>query len=228
MNDTRKASLTIGAIMLIQLFAGPTINFVLMGPVQAAPGFLVNASAHATAAASAVLLALAMALCSLLVSVAFWQVVRPCSLPMALLVLALGIANFSTEVTEQTATMSMLTLSQKFATATAADAGLFQGLAVLVGAAHRWAHYMNLIVGSFSMSVFYLALLRFALIPRALAGFGLVAALLLLYAVATPLLGQKINFTLMAPVGLAQLAVAFWLLARGFAEPRLQAPTAIT
>ncbi len=226
MNELRKASLTIGAIMLIELIADPAVNFGLMGPVQAAPGFLVNAAAHAPAVGFAVLLALATALCSLFGNVVIWQVVRPFSPPMALLLLALGIANFSTTMAEQVGTMSMLTLSQNYAAA-AADAGLFQGLATAVGAAHKWAHYMNLIVGSFSMVAFYAALLRFALIPRALAGFGLAAALLLLYAVTTPLLGRPVNFTLMAPVGLAQVTLALWLLARGFSEPCMPAPSAL-
>jgi Na+-transporting NADH:ubiquinone oxidoreductase subunit NqrD len=159
-----------------------------------------------------------MALCSLGTAVLAWPVLRRCSLSMALLFLALGIANFSTEVAEQTASLSMLSLSQKFAVAAPSEAGLFQGLGDVVAAAHHWAHYMNLIVGGLSMSVFYAALLRFALIPRALAGFGLIAALLLLDAVVTPLFGQTINFMLLAPVGLAQLGVSLWLMARGFTE----------
>lgn len=215
MDNTRKAAALIGAIMLLQLFAGPTVNFVLMGPAEAAPGFLVNAASHATAVALAVVLALSMALCSLCIPVLAWPILRPCSHATALLLLALGIANFSTEVAEQTASLTMLTLSQKFSLAASSDAAMFQGLDIVVGTAHKWAHYLNLIVGGVSLSVFYLALLRFRLIPRPLAAFGLLATVLLLHAVLTPVFGGPIRFMLLAPIGLAQLGVSLWLLIRG-------------
>lgn len=206
-----------GLLLLMQLVAGPIVNFVLMGPVEAPPGFLANAASHAHAVSLAVVLALAMAVVSLGITVLVWPFLERGSPALALLYLALGIANFGTEVAEQTAALSMLSLSQ--ASAAASDPGLFRGPGIVVGNAHHWAHYLNLIVGGLSLTVFYAGLLRDALVPRWLAGLGLLATLMLLAAVVPPLFGEEIRFVLLAPIGLAQLVLALWLLVRGFHPP---------
>jgi len=66
--------------------------------------------------------------------------------------------------------------------------------------------------------VLYSVLFRLVLIPRALAAFGMGAALLQSTAVAINLFGQRINFLLIMPLGLSHLALAAWLMARGFEE----------
>ncbi|TMH11029.1 MAG: DUF4386 family protein [Betaproteobacteria bacterium] len=77
------------------------------------------------------------------------------------------------------------------------------------------AHYVGLLVAGSMLFVFYAALYRFALIPRALAAFGLVAVVLQLAAVAMPLFGQGIVFLLLAPLGVSQLLLALWLIVKG-------------
>jgi hypothetical protein len=50
-----------------------------------------------------------------------------------------------------------------------------------------------------------------------LAAFGLVAALLQLTAVTMPIFGLGIVFPMLLPLGLSHLALALWLLTKGFA-----------
>jgi hypothetical protein len=71
-------------------------------------------------------------------------------------------------------------------------------------------------VADSTLFVLYAVLCRFALIPRALAAFGLAAVLLQLTAVAMPLFGHGVVFPLLAPLGVSQLALALWLIIRGF------------
>jgi hypothetical protein len=61
-------------------------------------------------------------------------------------------------------------------------------------------------------------LFRFALVPRTLAALGMAATLLSTAAVALPLLGFRFLLPLIVPTALTQLALVFWLLARGFHE----------
>jgi len=56
---------------------------------------------------------------------------------------------------------------------------------------------------------------RFALVPRALAAFGLGAVVLQIIAVAMPLFGHSIVFLMLLPVGLSQLTLASLLIAKG-------------
>jgi len=85
-----------------------------------------------------------------------------------------------------------------------------------VASARNWAHYSALVVGGTTLMVFYFTLFRFALVPRALAGFGLLAVMLQLSSVSLPMLGHEVIFQMLAPLGLAQLALAGWLIAKGF------------
>ena len=64
--------------------------------------------------------------------------------------------------------------------------------------------------------VFYVVLYRFALVPRALAGFGLIAVTLMVTAVAMPLFGHDVVFPMLTPLGLSQLILAVWLITKGF------------
>ena len=66
--------------------------------------------------------------------------------------------------------------------------------------------------------VLYATLFRFILVPRALAGFGALAAVSEIVAVAMPLFGQPVAFAMIAPLGIAHIALVVWLLAKGFAE----------
>jgi len=100
----------------------------------------------------------------------------------------------------------------------AAERESIQGQRLLVASARNAAHYINLIVGGLMLLVFHLALYRSALVPRVLAAFGIAAALLQMAAVAMPLFGREIVFLMLAPVGLVQLVLGLWLLARGFRQ----------
>ena len=64
----------------------------------------------------------------------------------------------------------------------------------------------------------YATTFRFALLPRALAVFGMAAVAVQIATVSLPLLGGHVIFPLLAPAGIAHLALALWLLTKGFAD----------
>ena len=66
--------------------------------------------------------------------------------------------------------------------------------------------------------MFYATTFRFALIPRALAALGMAAVALQIATVSLPFFGGRVIFPLLAPAGIANLALAVWLLAKGFAD----------
>ncbi len=80
------------------------------------------------------------------------------------------------------------------------------------------AHYTNLFVSGGALLVLYCMLFRFKLIPRALSTFGLVTVVLLIAGAAIPLLGHRTVMLMFMPMGLSQLALTLWLIARGFAD----------
>ena len=210
----------IGVLILSQMIGGTLVNFVLAAPLFGSPGFLVNAAQPGPLGRSIDDLGL------------LWEIIRGPE-PSVLVwgrrrlrstlaparcssdcVVSLAIA-----AVEQISVMSMLSLSEAYAKASAAEREPFQLLRIVVASARNWSHYIELIFGGSTIFVLYTILYRFALVPRALAAFGLAAVLLQLIAVAMPLFGTAVVFPMLAPLGVSQLLLALWLVAKGFRQP---------
>jgi hypothetical protein len=216
MEADRTAGRIIAVLILVQMVSGALINFVLEAPLFGAPGFLVNAAPHASRIALSAVLGLAAGALALGIAITAYPVFRQYSQAMALWFVALSVAGLSVAAVENMNVMSMLSLSLEYAKANAAAQDQLQALRVVVASSRNWAHYIGLIIAGSTIFVMYAVLYRFALVPRALAAFGLAAVVLQLVAVAMPLFGQGIVFLLLAPLGLSQLALALWLILKGF------------
>ena len=209
---------TVGVLLIVQMTAGYVTNFVLLQPAIAPPGFLVNAAPHATSIALAALAGIVSGAFGLAIAVTLLPVVRKLSERMALSFLALGTVGLALAVVESAKVMSMLSLSQAYAAANGADPASFAGLRGVVAASRNWAHFSHLLISGATLSIFYAALYRFALVPRVLAAAGLFAAALQIATISLPFFGGKVIFPLLAPLGLANLAVAIWLIVKGCAD----------
>ena len=119
--------------------------------------------------------------------------------------------------------LSMLSLSQAYAQAGPADAALFQSLGNVVRAAWKWEHYSHIFTVVAWLFVLYVLLYRDALVPRVLAAAGLLTAVLQFVGITLPVfLDYRMPFPALfgMPLGLANVALASWLLVKGFKEPR--------
>ena len=208
-----------GVLILAQMLGGVLVNFVLAAPLFGPPGFLVNAAPHSLQIVFSVLLGLVVGALSLAIAITVLPVFRHYAPALALWFVALACVGLAAMVVEQVGVMSMLSLSEAYNSASIAERESFQGLRIVVASARNWAHYLGLIVAGSTLLVLYTVLHRFALVPRALAAFGLAAVLLQLVAVAMPLFGYSVVFLLLAPLGVSQLILAVWLIAKGFRDP---------
>jgi uncharacterized protein DUF4386 len=210
---------TVGALLIAQMTAGYVTNFVLLESAMGPPGFLENAASHATQVGAAALLGIVAGAGSLAIAITVLPVVRKYSERMALTFVALSTVALALSVVENAKVMSLLSLSQAYATSTGADPASFAGLRGVVAAARNWAHFSQLIVGGSTFVALFAALYRFALIPRVLAGFAVIGAALQMTTVARPFFGAQVVFPLLAPAGIAFLLAALWLLVKGLADP---------
>jgi len=135
---------------------------------------------------------------------------------MALWFVALTVVSLAVAVAENIGVMSMVSLSEAYAKASVVEREQLRTIQVVVASARNWPHYMSRIFGGSATFVFYAVVYRFALIPRSIAGFGLIAALLMVTAVAMPLFGHDVVLPMLAPLGLSQLILAVWLMTKGF------------
>jgi hypothetical protein len=206
MTNTRNAGRIAGGLLIAQGIGGFVTNFVLLQPVLAPPGALVNAAPHALAGAI-----------GLVIAITVLPVFRRFSERMALAFVAMGTVALSLAAVENGTLMSLLSLSRAYA-ASGADPTTFEGLRGIVAASRNWAHFTHVAIGGATLLVFYIALYRFKLVPRVLAVIGLVACALQITSVTRPFFGGEVVFFLLAPLGLANLSVALWLLIKDFPD----------
>jgi hypothetical protein len=216
METAKRAGRIIGVLIIVQMVGGGMVNFTLEAPLFGAPGFLVNAASHSQQLGLAALFGLVTEALWVGIAITAFPIFGRRTQTMALWFIALAVVILAVAVVENAAVMSMVSLSEAYAKASAAEREQFQIIKIVVASARNWAHYLARIFDGGAIFVFYVVLYRFALVPRALAGFGLIAVMLMVTAVAMPLFGHDVVFPMLAPLGLSQLILAVWLIAKGF------------
>jgi hypothetical protein len=212
----RRAGRIVGILFIAQMVGGFLVNFQFEAPLFGEPGFLVTAAPHALQVGVSALAGIVISSLSIAVAITLVPILRDRSEAVALWLVALGAAVLAVAVVEHASVMSMVSLSQAYTAAAPAARDQFQALRVVVSSARNWVHFIARALDGATLFAIYLALFRFRLVPRALAALGLLATVLQVTGVTMPLFGHDVVFPLLAPLGLAQLAVSAWLLARGF------------
>ena len=219
MSSPKTIGRTFGVLLLLQAVIGSVINFGLLGSaITGPPGFLINAAVNPTKMSLAALLLIVAGLVSVGLSTTAWPVFRRYSSRAALAYVAMSGAGLALAAVESAAIMSMLSLSQEYSTAQASDIHQFETTGTVVRYARYWAHYTHLLIGSSMLFLVYTTLYRFSLVPRLLAGLGAASVIVQMTGLAMPFFGSRVNFYLLAPVGMCHLALSIWLVAKGFAE----------
>jgi Domain of unknown function (DUF4386) len=215
----------IGVLIIIQMALGVMVNFVLEAPLFGQPGFLVNAAHYPHQLGVAVLLGLLTEALWVGIAVTAFPLFYRYSRTLTLWFTALAVVVLASAMVENAAVMSMVSLSEAYSKANPADRGQFEAIRGVVAAARNWPHFLARMLDGCTIFVFYAVLFRSALIPRVLAGLGMIAAVLQIAGVSMPLFGGDVIFPLLAPLGLIQLVVSVWLIVRGFRLSR-EAPSA--
>lgn len=216
-----RAGRVAGTLMLIQMTGGVLVNFALEAPLFGAPGFLANAASHPRQIGFAAVLGLVTEALTAGIAITafpiFWQRTRS----MALWSVALAVVCLAVAAVENAAVMSMVSVSQVYANAGPSQRAQIEAIRVVVASARNWPHFLGRIADGVTIFIFYAVLCRFTMIPRSLAVFGLIAAGLMIVSVGLPLFGASVVFPLLAPLGVSQLILAAWLIAKGFrVQPR--------
>jgi Domain of unknown function (DUF4386) len=218
MNTAKSIGRTFGALLIAQSLIGYLVNFVLLAPAVAPPGFLTNAAANAFQMNLAALLAPVEGALWIAMAIVAFPLLRQYSQSLAIAFLVLTGVSLAGLIVEAIGIRSLLALSVEYTRAGDANATLFQPLAAMVRALRNSAHYLNLLVGGGILTVVYTLLFRCGLIPRALSILGLVTVASMVTGAIIPLLGYPTIMAFFMPMGVSQLALTVWLLFKGFEE----------
>jgi hypothetical protein len=210
----------IGVLLFLQL-AGLIVPFVLLHPLTTGPqGHLANAAGASSAIKVAVFLLFANCTLTIGISIAAFRTFHRHSEAMALWLLAASVIMFLLQAVDNVYVLSMLSLSWEYARAGGPD-DLFRALAAAVGSTRKWAHTTELAAIDAWIFLLHGILYRYALVPRPLAAFGLITAVL--HFTGIPLqsfLGRGLVMPMGVPMAVSHLALAAWLVARGLGGGR--------
>jgi hypothetical protein len=218
MKSAKSVGRLIGVLLLVQL-AGLIMPFVLLHPLTTGSrDYLANAESASFQIKVAVFLLFANCALTIGIAIAAWPVFRQYSERMALWLMAASVIMFALQAVDNAHILSMVSLSRQYALAGGPDE-LFQTLAAVVGSTRKWVHFTELLVIDCWIFLLYSVLFRFALVPRALAAFGLLTVML--HFTGIPLrgfMGYSLVTPMGMPMGLSEIALALLLMTKGFAE----------
>ena len=225
MNSDKITGRTVGILVILHLLIGLMVPFIILDFVRGSRGLLLVTPDHAYQLRMAVCLLFIGSAMATAISVTAFPVIRRYSSAWALWLVALGAAAFTLQVVDNGRLLTMLSLSQHFVDSGSASPDLYQELAFAAGAARRWSHYTYLFTAVSWIFLLFATLFRLRLVPRALAAAGMLCALMQIGAVSVrAMLGYAPAMNFAVPLGPVYLALALWLMVKGFNAQRIPAP----
>jgi len=217
MRSPRYTGRVIGILLLSHLIVGLTTPYAILRAL----GVPLDASATVSGfqVRLAVMLLFAGGALTIAIAVTGWSSFREYSFALATWLVALAIANFALQCVENATWMSLFTFSQEYAKANASDLSVFHVTGLALRMIWKWVHYTHLLIMVSWMFMLGVMLWRTALVPRALAILLPLGSLLQIVGITLPqFLAYRSPGPLFVgvPLGIIYLALALWLIARGF------------
>ena len=219
------------AIIVGVLFITCTVTSILsglfIGPLDA-PDYLVNVAANENQVLKGMLVQSIWALTCVGIPVMLSPILKKHNEALALgffsLRLIEGVFVFLGIVCQ----LSILTLSKEFVTGVL-DASYYQASGTLLLAARDWAFWIGPSI-TFALSALVLnyALYQSKFVPRWLSGWGLVGAIVYIPAELLAFFGINQFMILAAPIAVQEMALAIWLIVKGFNSSAIASKSAKT
>jgi Domain of unknown function (DUF4386) len=222
MND-RTTARVVGVLFIAADVAG-VLSLVLLQSIVGADNYLTQVSLSANRVATGALLGLAMGMSVVGIAVAIYSVLKRFSGRLALGYVAVRTMEGMVNVISAILVLVLLGVSRDFVNAGASAASLrVVGGVVLAG--NNWVNYaiLPIVFGLDALILNYL-LYRARLVPRWLSVWGLGGAAVWLAAGVMVTYGLQPSATtgLALPIGLQEIALATWLIVKGFNTAALE------
>jgi hypothetical protein len=218
MNSTRKIAVITGVIFIIATFAGPILATPLT-PVLTGTDYLTRISVQPNQVAGGVLLWIIAAFTSAGIAIAMYPVLKERNAGLALGSVIFRTIEAAFYMIGVVSLLSLLTLSQQFRTAGAADRTSLRAIGNLLVSVRDHAALLAVFAFCVGAFMYYYLLFQSRLIPRWLSGFGIVAIILMSTACVLALFsGNRITsyIPLAAPIGVQEMILGVWLIVKGF------------
>jgi hypothetical protein len=220
-NTDRRGATLIG-IFFIFASATAILGFLLYQPIINGPDYLINGAAHANQITLGALMELTLVVTAIGTAIGLFPVLRPYGERIALTHLFFRFLEAVVITVGIIAMLSLLTLSQEFVTAAAADASTYRVAGTLLHAVYWWAFMLGPLVFLGINTLMYSSLLyKSKLVPRPLAALGITGAALvfcygMLVLFGVTVRGADMWMLLAMPIAFYEMILAGWLIIKGF------------
>ena len=219
MKSAKTTGRNIGILLLLHLITGLMVPYMLLQQLTRPLTFGAINSVNGFQIRLAIMMLFVGGALTIVIAITAMPLFRKYSYAMALWLFGLAIANFALQGGEIAGYMSMFTFSQNYASAGAAELGIYELVGATVRSAWKWIHYTHLLVVVSWMFSLGLLLWKSALVPRVFAILLLITTLLQITGITLPqfLAYQSPNQMLMGvPLAFAYLGLSVWLMIKGF------------
>ena len=230
MKSTRKIAVITGVIFIIATLAGPVLASPLT-PDLTGTDYLAQVSAHPNQVAGAVLLWIISAFTSVGIAISLYPVLKEWNAGLALGSVIFRTIEAAFYLVGKVSLLSLLTLSQQFGTAGAANGPVLQAIGNSLVTVYDHAALVAVFAFCAGAIMYYYLLFQSRLVPRWLSGFGIVAIVLLNTACVLSLFsGNRITsyIPLAAPIAVQEIILGVWLIVKGFNPSAIASPSATT
>ena len=220
LNSMRKSSIVVGVLFIISTVAG-ALNVALLQPILGAQDYLTAVAANENQIVISVLLDLICAGAFVAISVAIYPILKLQYNRLAIGYIAARILEAVPFVIGVTAILTLLTLSQEYVDADLPGTMYYQTLGDLLVAVKEWTLLLGpMLFFSLTALILNYVLYQTNLVPKVLSIWGLAGTLLMLAAALFGLFGldpqSTISIALILPIALNEMALALWLIVKGF------------
>lgn len=221
MYDERSSGRTLGILLLLQMAAALVLPFVLLRPVSVgSSAFPAAAVENAGQIRTAVLISYFGAVLTIAIGVTVWPILRRMGERFAVAFIAACMISATLDAVHNASVMAMLSFAKQNV-----GTNVSPELAGVVYAGRVSAHYAQLFAIGAWMFIFYVSMWRFRLIPRILAGLGLIAIPLQFSGVTlSHYIGYPMQGGLAMPLAPVHVAVGIWLIIKGLPSVGSQDP----
>ena len=221
MNPYRSTAIIVGVLYIIGTVAG-VLSVVVTGAMLGASDYLANVAANPNQLTTGALLVLLMGLPLAMVPVMLFPIFRKINEVLAVgYVVFRGALETATYIASVIPWLFLLIVGREYVSAGAPDASYFQTLGALLRDGHDAITIILIIVFSLDALMLYYLLYQSKLVPRWISGWGVLAILLhlatgflIMFQLQTAF--SPANIVMNLPIGLQEMVMAVWLIAKGF------------
>ncbi|AKM83221.1 hypothetical protein A2422_00310 [Candidatus Woesebacteria bacterium RIFOXYC1_FULL_31_51] len=230
--NTRKIARITGILFIVATVAG-LLGSGLMGSIVGAPDYLVQIAASKNLIVVGALLAFVAAAGSAGIAIALYPVLRKYNEGLALGSVGFRLIEAVFYIVGTLGLLSLLSLSQEYASAAPQAVSTFQVLGTLISAVRVWAGFvLGVIAFCLGAAMYYYVMYQSRLIPRWLSAWGLVGLALLFSMTLLIAFGERtlgpsgMQVLLAIPLALQEMVLGVWLIVKGFNTPVIASTSA--